>query len=307
MVDSRVLVDEDEKFERAEELLASNVLPSEHDELMSQRYELNAAILWKRVEETCFKNLLEFVEEMLFQPTDFSKVLPISNLFDEGAFLDDVEGGEDRKVLRHHFLALQAAKKILGILKSRVNKELEALQTINPEQELKLLEIVDSAVYKESSTSNKDEDVIALPPPKSKTPPEEEDMGEIIVSAKVKGKKPEKDCPHSHTRRTYRKDAQGLTHEEVFCKMCDVWLSEEELTPLTAHISKKPKDCRHSSAQWVPGKEGKVAQCGEPECGFILKKAHTYRWREAGLEPFGDDPSKDEVLFFGGKEMGAKA
>lgn len=289
---------------RAEERLASNVLPSEYEELMSQRYELNDAIRWKGVESHCFKELLEFVEEMLFQPTDFAKVLPTSNLFDGGAFLADVKGGGDREVLRRHFLTLQAAKKILGILKTRINSELAAIQNVSPEEEAELNEIIE-VVNRRKSQRREDQEVIPLPPPKAKTPPEEENMGEIIVSrSKTKHKEPSKDCEHLRIRKTFRKDAQGITHEETFCKMCDSYLGEEEITPLVARITKKKdtRDCKHPSAEWVPGQEGKVARCGEPGCEFVLKKAHTYRWREAGLEPYGDDPSKDEVLFFGGKE-----
>lgn len=296
----------EEEVQYAEELLASNVLPSEYEELMGQRFELNDAIRWKQVEARSFKDLVEFTEEVLFEPTEFSRFLPTSNLFDKGAFLGDVENGGDRETLRRHFLTLLTAKKILGILKTRVKAELDAIQSISPSREEELIGIMEGARAK-TSQKEEDREVIPLPPPKSKVLPEEESTGEIVMSVKVKGKKPKKDCPHSHTRKTYRNDVQGITHEEVFCKMCSSWLSEEEVTPLTARISKRKKDCEHRHAEWVPGQEGKVARCAEPHCGFILERAHTYRWQEAGLEPFGDDPSKDEVLFFGGNEMEMKA
>lgn len=290
-----------EEVQRTEERLASNVLPSEYEDLMSQRYELNDAILWKKVETACFKELLEFVEKMLFKPSAFTKVLPTSNLFDDGDFLNDVKGGGARETLRRHFLTLHSVKKILGILKTRVKEELNVIQTVSPEEEAELYEIIE-VVSRKKYQGREDQEVIPLPLLQFKTPPEEENMGEIIVSrGKIERKKLERNCLHTYIRTTYRKDVQGVTHEERVCKMCDSWLGEDEITPLTARITKKKdkRDCKHQTAEWVPGKEGKVARCGELGCEFILKKAHTYKWREAGLEPFGDDPSKDEILLFG--------
>jgi hypothetical protein len=299
MSNRRVSASEDEEVQLAEERLASNVLPSEYDELMCQRYELNNAIHWRKVAEARFKDLLQFVEEIMFEPTDFSKVLPTKNLFDRGKFIEDlVDGGRgDRAILRKHFLVLKMAKKLLGILKTRVKAELDSIQTLKPVEEEELVEIIE-LVRERTSQRRGDSKAIPLPPPTSKSP-DKEDMGEIIVSAKVKGKKPRPDCFHTRVRTTYWKDSSGNTCTIVYCKECDAELRNERV--ITAKITKKKdqKSCAHTQAEWIPGQEGRVARCGEPSCRFVLKEAHTYRWREAGLEEYGDDPTKDEVLIFG--------
>lgn len=296
----------EEEVQLAEERLASNVLPSEYDELMSQRYELNNAIRWRKVAEARFRDLLQFVEEIMFEPTDFSKILPTENLFDRGNFIEDRAGGGngERAILRKHFLVLSMSKKLLGILKTRVNAELDSIQTLGPIDEEELVEIIEIGQEK-AFQRTEDSKVIPLSPPTPKSP-DKESMGEVIVNAKVKGEEPQPDCLHVHIRRVYSKDALGNTHETVWCKMCRANIENEKV--ITAKITKKKskKSCEHTNAEWIPGQEGKAARCAEPSCRFVLKESHTYRWREAGLEEYGDDPTKDEVFIFGGEtEAGA--
>lgn len=308
MGDQKVLSFE-EAVEAAKERLASSLVPAEREELMGQRFELNAALKWGRIAEKGMSDLLGFAEELLFERTPFSKgnELPIENLFDKGEYLEDLENGGDRTLLRRHFLILLAAKKILGILKSRVKEELKFIQTIDSAEEQELMEVIEASQdFSSQGREEEQEKVGAIPlPPPTPTTPSEEDMGEIVIQSKKKGKKPKPECAHIHTRTSYYKDSQGNSYEHVFCKMCNSFLEGGRV--IEAKISKKKSEaCKHPSAIWVPGQEGKVARCGEENCGAVIKKPQTYRWRESGLEAYGDDPTKDETLFFGGeKEMQA--
>jgi hypothetical protein len=47
---------------------------------------------------------------------------------------------------------------------------------------------------------------------------------------------------------------------------------------------------------WKEGEEGKVALCSD--CKEVHPSPQTMLWEKVGLEPFGDDPEKDEIQTF---------
>jgi len=54
-----------------------------------------------------------------------------------------------------------------------------------------------------------------------------------------------------------------------------------------------PATCLHV-VKWRKGQEGKIADC--VRCNVQIPNPEAFLWREVGLEPYGDDPEKDEVI-----------
>jgi len=96
-----------------------------------------------------------------------------------------------------------------------------------------------------------------------------------------------------HVRTTVRwKRHNGEMLKETYCKDCRAVIAKVQVKADRQH--KQP--CQHPGAEWVEGKEGQEAVCTEPSCRAPIPNPETYRWVEAGLEPYADDPTKDEVI-----------
>jgi hypothetical protein len=97
----------------------------------------------------------------------------------------------------------------------------------------------------------------------------------------------------SHIRTTVRwKRRNKDLFKETYCKDC-----RTVVYSLRVEADRKDKrPCQHPGAEWVEGQEGKEAICTEASCQAPISNPETYHWVDAGLEPFDDDPTKDEVI-----------
>lgn len=288
----------DISVEEAVELLTSGLTEDERDSLMGIKHDLNANIRWGKVVEESFGPILASMESLIFhggeglvKPTvDPSLQAPIYSLFaSERARLE--EG--DKAQLSRHFVTLLLTKKLLGALKTRVNQSLNDIQTLTEEEEFDAMcaldegpsEIIDAEFREET------EDMRGEPDP------------EIVARI---GFRDNWNCEHVVTKVRHIK-ADGFRFQEdrleTFCKDCRNVIGVRVI-PKSQKAGKKSKKkkqgCQHRYAEWVPGKEGQTAQCvDEKNCTHLitaeieLKRIH---WEKAGLEPYGDDPSQDEVI-----------
>ena len=103
---------------------------------------------------------------------------------------------------------------------------------------------------------------------------------------------PEGDCRQKgrHARTTTRwKRKNAEMFRETYCKDC-----RQVIESVAAQRARtEPKMCRHPGAEWVEGLEGEEARC--IECKETIPDPSTYHWVDAGLEPYGDDPTADEA------------
>jgi hypothetical protein len=186
-------------------------------------------------------------------------------------------------------------KKLLGALKTRVNKESEKIETIDDFTEGELQEIIRYG-YDEPDEEEMDL-VTALK--------DEHEQGEIIAAVDHR-----KDCPHR--RQTVKQIPSTKTESRMdelhtFCKDCKSFLEIQKLkTRTTSRKIKdwgKPLPCQHRNGHWKDGEEGKTAICSN--CDEVVPNPEKFEWSKAGLEPVGDDPEQDEIQHFAvsAKEM----
>lgn len=109
----------------------------------------------------------------------------------------------------------------------------------------------------------------------------------------------EEECTHPELLSKYLYRGKKEVYQKI-CVHCGEILEERKTGRLRkgkkkGRSEKKRKEkCAHHSARWVRGQEGHVAEC--PSCGLNpLPEVESYPWVRCGLEPPGDDPSKDEV------------
>lgn len=320
-----------DEAEAAEELLTSSLTQEEVGRLMGIRHELNAHLMWKRLAELSLHLLQSKVlRPALIEETDMAKRVPFLELFKgEQEFLQG-DGNSKKANLRKTFVMLKLLKKLLGALKTGVNRELEAIRILTSDEEDEVRQVLamrelDAADYEQDAAPEAETDletdeldlsanapVSAGRKPLNFNPvtgpwvdgfdaeslegetslPPVEAPGEIIVRAKLhrpKRTQSQENCSHYSTRIEYPK---GKRRE--LCRSCGAIMDREGLDQ--ALVQSKADPCKHPSAVWVEGQEGKVAQCGEEGCGEIIPNPGTFRWRQAGLEPYLDDPDKDEVI-----------
>jgi hypothetical protein len=111
------------------------------------------------------------------------------------------------------------------------------------------------------------------------------------------------DCVHR--RRTVKeipstKTLSRMDEHHTFCKDCNTPLGVKLLNTRTTGKRlrdwAKNRPCPHRNGYWKEGEEGKTALCSK--CQEVVPNPGKFEWWKAGLEPVGDDPSKDEIQSF---------
>lgn len=269
-------------YEKAIDTLDSSLTEEEVERLFGVKREINANIRWGRVVDEALGPILHSMESVIFG--GLSKLVkhpPLTSLFPaERAFLEQ----GDKAQLTKHYITLLLTKKLLGALKTRVNQAVDDIPVMSDEEV---------------------EGIRNLLEPEEERRPMEPQVADLIGDG-------EESSVCRHVRTTMRRvisDDLGAEGEDncdalqTYCKDC----RNVVRTVLVAKTrvggkkkKKKDKPCQHRYLAWVEGQEGQVAQCcdkvgckhqiDDPE---ILK---TFKWESAGLEPYGDDPSRDEVI-----------
>jgi hypothetical protein len=267
------------------------------------RRELGQRILWGKLVESTLNDLQERMDYVAFTRTDFSRVIPFDQLFpEEQDFLEGV--GDDGGETRMNLTVLYLVKKLLGALKTRVKKEIAQVRILS-EVEIDQLkakteldeteEFSPAPVIEESRKLRSPErprllEISNIERPKSK---EDLDLDGIVIHTSLTRTKSQ-ECKHPRVTVQFLKG--GVRREQ--CRLCNEILCEDGEKEKNTLKDNLP--CEHPQAMWVPGQEGKVARCAEKSCGEIAPNPRKYRWSEAGLEEYGDDPSQDEVIVLGG-------
>jgi hypothetical protein len=193
-----------------------------------------------------------------------------------------------RTRLAKEYLLLLMARKLVGALKQEINRRIQELEPLGIEEEENLFAEV--SLLEEVEI----EDVGALIQdgyfPHSAMPL----AGKLLRNEEVitiSEKKPLPcGCPSINLGR-YWNYKKSEVEEIEKCLSCGKTIS----------MSKKKKEpekpigpCRHPNARWAEGREGKDAVC--TKCEAPIENPGRFLWEAAGLEPFGDDPSKDETI-----------
>lgn len=279
-------MDIDELFrlaEEAEEVLEQTLTADDQEELQGIYKRVSKQISWDRVLDNAFPLLLELAEELVETETMCKNASPWDDTLESEQILFD--NGDDKVMARRHSLLLMLAKKLLGGLKTRVNQSMGDIRILSQDEETELVAVIDEAeeLEREIRLDEDDEEVLDE---------EENEVARTEVVAQV-DIAPEGDCRQSgrHVRTTVRwKRKNDDMIRETYCKDC-----RQIVESIAAQKTKlEPKQCRHPGAEWVDGKEGEEARC--TECQEPIPNPETYHWVDAGLEPYGDDPSQDEAI-----------
>lgn len=265
----------------AEDILESYLTEAEREEVFSNFKDISSQVRWGAVSEEVFGGLLDDVYDLVFGvgvlgDTKFSKNDTWYLATDAEKEL--YEDKDPKGMHRRHLLLLWMTRKLLGVLKTKVNQGLLDVPILDDEEESELRGLQD---YYESA-GEEPELVACLERGKPDLP----SIKDIDLSA-------EGDCLQggAHIRvvvRHRRRDNQVLT--EQYCKDCRKVVS----SVIRGSEEKADEPCECEAAVWIPGKEGQEAVCSK--CKEPIENPETFQWRNAGLEPFGDDPSQDEVV-----------
>jgi len=254
----------------ADELLETTLTQDDRERLQEIYRDINGEIRWSQVIDNAFPVLLEMAEELVQVGGMCKNGDPWHMVLEEDVslFLDE----DPKAMARRHSLILMLAKKLLGGLKTRVNQTANDIQVLSQEEEDELVAIAWSEVDQEPEV----EEPVARP--------------EVVAEVEIA---PAGDCLKggNHIRTTVRwKRKNGEMFSETYCKDC-------RKVVRTVHTQiDRPSErvCQHPGAEWVEGEEGKKAVC--TACKGDIPNPETYHWVDSGLEPFGDDPSKDEAI-----------
>jgi len=288
----------------AYEALQESLTEEDLERLHGIRHEINHHINWGEVVSSCFSELLTSVEKIIFEGGENIAAQghpPFQQLFPaEQNYIQD-------KNARRDYLLLKFTKKLVGALKTKTNQTLEEIPflDLDDEDELRELFLDDDSPSDEDNYNPYDpktsqdyfyalnDEVIDAEYIEKKTNPiTNDDEKEISISADLKRQDSSTNCHHTSVTVSFVTENDGVKYLREFCKGCRrVIRKKKAQTTSTA----SPKECEHLSAAWVEGKEGKEAYCSECKLS-PLPNPEIYNWRSVGLEPYGDDPSKDEII-----------
>jgi hypothetical protein len=274
-----------------EEILDQVFSEDELENLQSIKLELGLCINWDTLIEGMYQMLMGGMDTLVFIETESDspqvvKRSPYEALFDRDKAL--INGSDEKSQTARKHVLLMILKKLLGALKTRVNKESEKIETIDDFTEGELQEIIRYG-YDEPDEEEMDL-VTALK--------DEPEQGEIIAAVDHR-----KDCPHR--RQTVKQIPSTKTESRMdelhtFCKDCKSFLEIQKLkTRTTSRKFKdwgKPLPCQHRNGHWKDGEEGKTAICSS--CEEVVPNPEKFEWSKAGLEPVGDDPEQDVIQHF---------
>ncbi len=304
-------MDTDELFSLADEaqiVLKETLNEEDKVTLQGIHKDFGSQILWGRVIDNAFPVLLEMVEDLLETKGLAKEGGPWHAVFESETAL--FKETDDKSMARKHFLLLMLAKKLLGGLKTRVNQSMEDIRVLSDNEEIELEALMEEADIRAEELKDRDPEpdirvgyhhagpnnsLVSSRATSRGLPPifEEESTAvrhEVVAEIDIA---PEGDCRQNgrHTRTTMRwKRLNGDMFQETYCKDCRQVIKRAE----TQRQRRIPEECQHLNAEWVGGHEGSEATC--TECKAPIPNPETYQWISAGLEPYGDDPTKDEVI-----------
>ena len=288
--------------EQPEEILDTVLTEEEKDILDNIKYELGICIRWGSLTTQFFKSMLKGIDTLIFLENEKEepavvKQNPYQALFDSDK--KHLNGPERKASLKRKYVSLLLLKKLLGALKTRVNQELQKIEIMDDAtaEELRAL-ILEDPVKEEI-------DFVGTRKSRSKKKRPE------IIATVSPNKSKNLQCQHKRTtiRQVRSNQAKsGLDEMHSYCRDCKQVYEVKELdkkTHLSSFFNRFKQGCQHPRVQWKEGEEGKTAICSNSDCATVIDNPQRFNWVDVGLEPFGDDPSEDEITTIPakGKEM----
>jgi hypothetical protein len=294
--------------EEAREILNCSLTEEDLDQLMGIKHEINHNIRWGKVLDEAFGPIFQSVEKLILEGREgLSKDgPPVDSLFTQQR--DFLLSGE-KSQLHKHYVTLLLMKKLLGGLKTKVNQALSEFRVLSYVEEGRITDIADNLDSEgEWDFIERRLDELGIPDEE----PEERRFPRPQITARL-GWEESSICNHLRTKiRRKKADGSGRSCDEVetYCKDCRTVVetrlvgknqrTRHELWGWKKKEGEKDSPCKHRRAEWVEGQEGQVARCCDKKgCTELItdpEQLRTFQWEKVGLEPYGDDPSQDEVI-----------
>ena len=279
-----------------QELLNELFTEDELGNLRDIKMELGLCINWKAFIEHTYQVIMGNMDALVFLETEKNTPQVVSRNPYEALFKPDqvrINGPDKKSQKARKYVLLMIMKKLLGALKTRMKKEVDGFEYIDDEDAGELQEMIHYG-YDEPDEEEMDF-VSALQ--------DGQERGEIIAGVDHR-----QDC--RHLRKTIKqipstKTKSRMDELHTFCKGCKKPLKVRKLDTRTIgkriRGQNKPMPCQHRHGHWKDGEEGKTALC--TVCKEVVPNPKKFEWLKAGLEPVGDDPSKDEIQSFAVGEL----
>jgi hypothetical protein len=244
---------------------------------------------------------LVFLEESGIDP-EVVKRNPYNALFPADQYT--INGPSEKSQLSRRYVLLKLLKKLLGALKTQVNKEIEKIVALDDADYRTLAELAEKEADLLAPADEEETDMV---------PPVEDDELEIVAKVDTKSSPCSSDhrrtsctqVPHTHTKstcdelHTYCKDCGDLVGIRVL-KSRGLRNGSRRASWRRRAKTRVPEKCGHKNAHWGEGETGRIAYCADPKCNERLSDVQTASmlWEAAGLEIYGDKPADDEIQHF---------
>lgn len=277
-----------------EEILDEVFTEVDLENLLNIKQEISLSVKWGTLTQQMYRSLMDGMDTLVFLETEKDKPQTVNRNPYESLFPRDqalINGPTDKSKMARNIVLLHLLKKLLGALKTHVNKEFEKIETIDDFTEGELQEIVQ---YGHDDPDEEEMDLV------SSLTEEIPADGEILALVD------HRECLHRRT--TIKqipsiKTASRMDELHTFCKDCKSFLALQKLNTRSISsrskdgwFNRKPAPCRHPNGTWKEGEEGTTAICSS--CKEVVPNPDKFQWAKAGLEPFGDDPELDEIQSF---------
>lgn len=265
---------QEERIKEVLEPFRNRLTIEEESSIIGARSGFSQRIIWRKLGDLLFAIAFPLLESAMFRSGKGNRDWCKSPLTD--SLLPAEKKAlllSSRSKLRQKYIVMLLMKKALGVLKQRLNKELEEIRPLSGTRENAYFEAIEQAL---EVNTYFDEDIIELL---------EKHMGVEDRS---------RPCPHTGQTRIVLESTLTGHYKRTICQECNQVLNENWQSSAKA----KEESTEHvHNPRWVKGKEGKEAVC--LSCEETIEDPSQYNWVGAGLEPFGDDPSQDEIIFLG--------
>ncbi len=229
-------------IEDLEVLLQDSLRPDDLEEAKAIKREISAVINWGNLTQSVGREIFGMIEELCRgQLPELTKSPVAGALVGDGRRIMENESADGRAIRYMVFFLL--TKKLLGALKTDVNKKMGRIRHLTEEETEAIEEII------------ADEDLLV----------EAESLDQTESDTEIVARLERGLCPHNRTIIRTDEEAHCL---EKFCKECRTVV--ERLQDLGRVIvegqddgrpsTKKSKKCQHHYLSWVEGEEGKVAR-----------------------------------------------
>lgn len=276
------------RAKRLQSTLKGRLLQEEMAFFSGVRHEFSHQIRWKALIKLTMTVLESLMRSCLsrrgvdFPPLAWLKQDPRPSLLNaEREFLDHPH----RSALRQKYVGLLLLRKLLGGVKQEVDRRIREIEPVSIMAEVEQFQELSDLSGQEAEQIHElvlnGEVQTPFPIDETLEPVKGGYMVRGGVAVQASGS-----CKHIHKVMTQKRDKR-LKTKITSCRDCGLKLS-------AVVEPGKLAPCPCQDAVWVKGKEGKEAICDK--CQAPIQDPGRFLWVLAGLEPVGDDPTKDQII-----------